>query len=292
MSAWEAVLLGIVQGATEFLPVSSSGHLVMGQKLLDVRIPGVAFEVAVHVATLLSVLIVYRGRVAHLIAGILQNDARAWSYFGLLALASVPAGFVGVVFREAAERAFEVPAVTGLALLVTGAVLWSSRWTYLFSRSGVQELDAGIERGAIKPPQQLQVAVSPGLSQRPLISWRAALIVGAAQALAILPGISRSGTTVVAALWCRVRAEDAAEFSFLMAIPAILGAAVLELPKLAEGGGEVGAMALVAGVVAAALTGVAAIRAFLRLLERQRFHRFGVYCWVVGGLFLAYLLAR
>lgn len=261
MSAWQAVLLGIVQGATEFLPISSSGHLVMGQELLGVRVSGVAFEVAVHVATLLSVTVVYRARLARLIGGALRGEGDAWRYLALLAVATVPAGVAGVAGGDLVERVFEEPAISGVALLVTGAFLWTMRWAL---------------------PR----------TDRQTLGWRDALLVGLAQGVALVPGISRSGATVVAAVWLRVRPREAAEFSFLMAIPAILGAAILELPKLADGGGGVGAAALGAGALAAAVAGVAAIRAFVRLLERRTFHRFGVYCWVVGGLFLVYLLAR
>lgn len=261
MSAWQAVLLGIVQGATEFLPISSSGHLVMGQELLGVRIPGVAFEVALHVATLLSVIVVYWARLARLIVGALRGERDAWRYLARLAVATVPAGVAGVAGGDLVERVFEDAAVSGVALLVTGAFLWTMRWAL---------------------PR----------ADRQTLGWWDALLVGLAQGVALVPGISRSGATVVAAVWLRVRPREAAEFSFLLAIPAILGAAVLEFPKLADGGGGVGAVALGAGALAAATTGVAAIRAFVRLLERQTFHRFGVYCWVVGALFLVYLLAR
>ncbi|MFO8173885.1 MAG: undecaprenyl-diphosphate phosphatase [Longimicrobiales bacterium] len=258
MSHLEALILGIIQGATEFLPVSSSGHLVMGQALMDIRIPGVAFEVALHVATLISVLLVYRNRVRALLAGAFRGDREAWRYGGLLVLATLPAAVVGVGLGGLIEGLFDSPAVAGGALLVTGSFLWTSR--------------KALEKAPSGRPGAL-----------------AALVMGLAQAFAIIPGISRSGATVVAGLWSGVEAEEAAAFSFLMAVPAILGAAVLEAPELANAGMEIGFQVLLLGALAAAVTGVLAIWTFVAMLRRRSFHRFGPYCWGVGVLFLLYL---
>jgi undecaprenyl-diphosphatase len=261
VSLLEAFVLGVVQGATEFLPVSSSGHLVVGQTLLDVRVPGVVFEVAVHLATLVSVLVVYRGRVTSLVSGAIRGRSSSWRYLGLLVLATVPAAVIGLFFEDPVEVLFERPEVTGFALLITGALLWSTR----------RALARGDWMG---------------------VGATVAVVMGLAQALALVPGISRSGTTVVAGLWMGVAAEDAAEFSFLMAVPAIAGAALLQVPELLQGMDGHWAWALGVGGIAAAVTGVAAIRAFVATLRRRSFHFFGLYCWLVGGLFLLYLLGR
>jgi undecaprenyl-diphosphatase len=258
VSALEAFVLGIIQGATEFLPVSSSGHLVVGQALMDIRIPGVGFEVALHVATLLSVLLVYRKRVGELALGVLKGKKDAWRFFGLLVVATIPAGAVGVGAGDFIEALFEAPVVAGVGLLVTGSFLWTTR-------------------GALaRNPQG-----KPGL--------REALLMGFAQAFAIIPGISRSGATVVVGLWLGLDAEEAAAFSFLMAIPAILGAAVLQIPDLQSGGLGVEAGPLLLGSLVAAVTGIFAIWTFVMMLKRKSFHRFGPYCWGVGLLFLLYL---
>ncbi len=259
MSWLESVLLGLVQGATEFLPVSSSGHLVITQTLLDVEVPGVLFEVAVHVATLVSILLVYRTRVADLLRGTLRGDREALGYAGLLLLATVPAGLLGVFAKDAIERLFDDPWTPGIALLVTGTFLWTSR--------------AALPRATATRPTRA-----------------VALLVGIAQACALVPGISRSGATVVAALWLGIEAREAAAFSFLMAVPAIAGAAVLQLPDV--GGGGVGALdpwVVFAGSVVAGVTGVLAIRTFNAMLARRSFHFFAPYCWAAGGLYLAYL---
>ena len=258
MSVWEAVFLGALQGVTEFLPVSSSGHLVVGQTLLGLEIPGIQFEVALHLATLISVLVIYRSRLIDLLYGALQRDGDAWRYVGLLALATLPAGIVGVFFMGAIKRLFESPFVPATAFLVTGAILWSTR--------------RALGREAWKAP-----------------TWGVALLIGFAQAFALVPGISRSGTTVAMALWLGVTAEEAAAFSFLMAIPAIAGAAVFQVPELASSGLTLSGTVLAAGSIVAAVTGILAIKAFVALLARKTFHRFAIYCWAVGAAFLFYL---
>ena len=260
MSVLEAIFLGLVQGLTEFFPVSSSGHLVMGQILLGIHLPGVAFEIGVHVATLISVLVVYRDRIVGLVGGAARLEGESWKFVGLLVLATIPAGVLGILGRGLVEGLFESPHAVGVALLVTGTFLWTSR------------------RAVGKDPDG-----------KPTV--RIALLMGVAQAFAMIPGISRSGATVVTGLWLGLQAREAAPFSFLMAIPAILGAAVLDLPALADGGG-VGWPALLAGSVVAGVSGVLAIRAFVKLLEKKAFHRFAPYCWAVGTLFLLYLLVR
>ena len=261
MNLWEAILLGALQGTTEFLPVSSSGHLVVGQTLLGLEIPGVQFEIMVHLATLISVLVMYRDRLIGLVHGTLRRDGDAWRYVGLLAIATLPAGVVGVFFQGAVERLFESPFVPATAFLVTGAILWSTRWAL----GGREEW---------KKPR-----------------WGAALLIGFAQAFALVPGISRSGTTVAMALWLGVAAEEAAAFSFLMAIPAIGGAALLQIPELTSQGLTLSGAALAAGSIVAAITGILAIKAFVVLLARKAFHRFAIYCWALGAAFLLYLFA-
>lgn len=258
MSVWEALILGIVQGATEFLPVSSSGHLVLTQQLLGIEIQGVLFEVVVHVGTLVSVIMVYRERLANLIRGAVAGSRDAWRYIGLLVLATIPATVVGLLWKDAIEALFDDPAVPGFALLVTGLILITAKWA--------------VHRGQESEP-------GPG----------AAFLIGMAQAFALIPGISRSGSTVVAALWLKMDARDAAAFAFLMAIPAIAGAAVLQIPDIGAASSGLGATPLLVGGVAAAVTGVLAIRTFVALLARKSFHWFAPYCWVVGLAYLAWL---
>ncbi|MBT8487597.1 MAG: undecaprenyl-diphosphate phosphatase [Gemmatimonadetes bacterium] len=262
MSLLESLLLGFVQGASEFLPVSSSGHLVMTQVVLGIEVPGVLFEVAVHLATLLSILLVYRTRVSELLVGAASGDAEAWRYIGLVVVATIPAGLLGVLVQSRIEALFEAPLVAGIALLITGAILWSSRIP-------VDEADA------------------------PRPGWGAAFLIGVAQAFALVPGISRSGATVVAALWLGIEAREAAAFSFLMAVPAMAGAAVLQIPEVqATGTSGLGIGVIIWGSAMAGVVGVLAIRTFNAMLSRRSFHLFAPYCWVVGGAYLAYLMLR
>lgn len=270
MTWYEGVLLGFLQGATEFLPVSSSGHLVMGQELLGLHVPGMAFEAALHFATLLSVVVAYRERIGALLAGVARGEREQLGYAGRLVLASVPAAIAGIGFGDFFASLFDSVFVTGVALLVTGCVVWSARAALARDPAG----KAGVGT---------------------------AIVMGLAQAAAIVPGISRSGATVVAALWRGVDPREAAAFSFLMSVPAVGGAAILKVPEMmvGQGGGGVAAEAggasgvdavsmVVLGVAAAVAcaTGVAAIRMFRAMLVSRSLHRFAPYLWVVGVVFL------
>lgn len=307
MSWWEALVLGVVQGLTEFFPVSSSGHLVMAQELLGLTLPGVLFEVAVHVATLFSVLLVYRKRVFELILGCCGlREPSAWPYVLKLALATAPAAIIGLSLEDWFERQFEFPAFAGTMLLVTGCVVWSTRWVRERRRSPLEWLPVGVAAvvailaGTILPfaavlAVQVTILViarataAPDWTPEP--TWGDAFTMGVAQAVAILPGISRSGSTVVAALWRRVDPVAAAEFSFLMSVPAILGAAILKLPDFLRDGQTIGTVPLLTGALAAGLSGILAIWFFVALLRRQSFHAFAYYCWIAGALFLVQLQA-
>jgi undecaprenyl-diphosphatase len=187
MSLLDAIILGVVQGLTEFFPVSSSGHLVLAEALLGVNPPGVSFEVLVHLATAVSVLLLYSRRLMALLAGAVRREREALGYLGMLIVGSIPAGIVGLTLSDAVAVAFDSPLLVAVMLLITGAVVFATRWL--------------VERGQRE---------SPG--------WGGAIIVGIAQAFALLPGISRSGFTVAAALGWRVRRERAAEFSFLLSV--------------------------------------------------------------------------
>ena len=254
MSLLEALVLGLVQGLTEFQPVSSSGHLVLGQALLGIDLPGVTFEVTVHLATLCAVLWVYRRRVGSLAAGAVRADGASWAYIGLLVLASVPAGLAGLLARDWFESAFGRPVFVAAMLIITGFLVYSVRFS------------------------------SP-LAEDRSPSPRQAVWIGIAQAAAILPGISRSGATVAVGTWRGVEAVAVAEFSFLMSVPAILGAGLLQLGDVGSVGGP-RSIVLGAGFAAALVAGVAAIRLFVRMLETGAFHRFAWYCWAAGSAYL------
>ncbi len=257
---WQGLILGTVQGVSEFLPISSSGHLVLAQWLLGYQSPGVSFEVLLHLATLLSVLLVYWRRVVWLVRGMARGRRDAWQFAGLLVVASIPAAIAGLLFRDVFEAQFDSPVAVGIDFLITALVLWSTRW--------VVKADAE----------------SP-------VRWPSAVAMGVAQVLAILPGVSRSGTTIAAALWCRVGARAAAEFSFLMAVVVIAGTGLLEAMHLADGP-LVFEWGIIWAFLAALVSGVFAIRLLVMLLRRGRFHVFAPYCAVVGSLTLVWAVWR
>jgi undecaprenyl-diphosphatase len=218
----------------------------------------VVFEVAVHVATLVSVLAFYRRRVAGLVLDTLRRRPEALAYVGKLFVATLPAVALVLVAGDFLESLFDRPVVVGVALLATGAILWTTRSTL------------------------------PGAhAEAP--TWSDALWIGCAQAFAIVPGISRSGSTVATALALGIAPAAAAEFSFLMSVPAILGALVLKLDEIAAIAPDAVAP-LAVGSAAAAVSGVAAIWCFVRLLRTQGFHHFAYYVWAAGSAFLAWSL--
>ena len=283
MNFGASLLLGIVQGLTEFLPVSSSGHLVLGRAFLPddaLHSPGVLFEIVVHLGTLTAALIYLRREVFALLrslagAGGATPEGRAAvqggrRLIGLLFIASLPAAVVGVVFQNEIHRAFSGIGFAAGGLVLTGAVLLA------FRRSHARTTAAA---AATQPPAIPRLP--RGLAD--------ALWIGAAQAAAIFPGVSRSGLTIVAGRRRGVSPADAARFSFLLSAPAIAGAALLEGASalgsgaLAAAGGAV-ALELAVGFLAAFAAGTFALRWVFDWLARERFHQFGWYCLSVGGI--------
>jgi undecaprenyl-diphosphatase len=260
MNLWQGILLGLVQGLTEFLPVSSDGHLAVIGHVAGVRTPGVFVEVALHVATLGSILVVYGRRFWQLALGVLRRQPDDLRYAGLLLIGMIPAGIVGLLFEDLIGRAFNSLWAAGVGFLVTAAALWSTR------ASGAAA-DA-----AVRPTP------------------RGALIIGLAQALAPLPGVSRSGMTIASGLWVGLGAVAAADFSFLMAIPLIAGAGLVEARHASADIALVGAVPLIVGCLVAFLAGVFAIRFLVAMLRRGRFHVFAPYCVAIGLFTLAYAL--
>jgi undecaprenyl-diphosphatase len=250
LSLWQGVVLGLVQGLTEFLPISSSGHLVLAEELVGYRPQGVFFEVVVHVATLLSVCIAYRARILELLRGLIVRRGTAWRYAGLLVVASIPAAVAGILLRDYFERTFHSPVDLGWQFLLTAVLLWSTKWAADRVRSA------------------------------PITLGRS-LLIGAAQALAIIPAISRSGATIAAALWTGVTPTAAAEFSFLMSIVVIAGTGLVELGEV-PAGVDPFAPGLIAAFVAALISGIVAIRFLVALLRSSRFHLFAPYCAILG----------
>lgn len=248
-------LLGLLQGLTEFLPVSSSAHLVLAQAALGVTVPGVALEAAAHLGTLAALVLYFRRDLVRLATGVRQRGEGRRDV-GLLALSTLPVVAVGLLARGAIERAFGSPALVGWMLLVTAAAL----------------------------------AVAHGLARRASrerVRIRDAVAIGLAQAAALLPGISRSGFTVAAGLACGLSPSAAARYSFLLAVPAIGGASVLVLlPAAGNRGGEWAGLALAMGC--AFVSGLLAISFFLRVVRAGVLWPFALYCAALGIVALAW----
>lgn len=255
----DALILGIVQGLTEFLPVSSSGHLAIGRALLGVGAEGdLVFEVAVHAATVLATIVVFRKQIWELLCGLFRfrmNDQT--DYILKICVSMIPVFVVGVFFKDFVEEMFSSLTVVGAALLVTALLLVFSDFF-----SGKKEDSAvGARNG---------------------ISWWQAFAVGLGQALAVVPGLSRSGTTISTGLLCGVRRESMAQFSFLMVIVPVLGEAFLDVVGGDAAASTVGAFPLAVGFVAAFASGLFACKAMVALVRRAKLRWFGLYCALVG----------
>lgn len=261
MNMLQAILLGIIQGITEFLPVSSSGHLVIGQHLLQgFHQPGVAFDVTLHAATLLAVVIFFRRDIGNLASGILAADPKVAAsqrrLLLLLLLGTIPTGIIGVGGKDLFVSLFENAALAGAMLLVTGTLL----------------MLAQRRRQQHRPLERV----------RPLD----AVVMGITQGLAIIPGISRSGSTIAAGMLMGIDGTAAARLSFLLSIPAITGAVILSLPDIAA----VTALDLPAylgGGAAAFIAGLMSLRLLLFTIEKHRLGLFAGYCFAVGIATLA-----
>ncbi len=267
MEWWQAVLLGLVQGLTEFLPVSSSGHLMIFKELLGADAEGfLDFTVTVHFATVLATLVVFWSVIWKLIKGLFQfkyNDET--DYICKILVSCIPVGLVGVLFKDQVEGLFgESLTVVAIGLLVTASLL-------LFSDNAGRWLKAS----SAKP-------VRNGIT-----FWQA-FVVGIAQAFAVAPGVSRSGSTIATGLLTGARRESMAQFSFLMVLIPIIGEQSLDLLKVALGdasfGGGVGAMALVLGFVAAFASGLFACKVMIALVKKAKLTWFALYCLLVAVL--------
>ena len=249
----EVTLLSVLQGIAEFLPISSSGHLVLGKDLLGMQEMGMRIDIFLHVGTLLAIFAFYFAIIRRIIVNL------EWSYMLKVIVSAVPAGIIGVLFKDQLEEAFASTKMVGGALIFTGIILTATR----FIPKGDKD-----------------------------VSFGRALWMGLAQAVAILPGVSRSGMTLAAARASKVEAEKAAEFSFLMSAPPIAGAALLELLKsLKEFGAvetaEVSWGLTIYGCVLAAVVGYFSLKLLLRSLKGRWFWLFGPYCILAGILALA-----
>jgi undecaprenyl-diphosphatase len=254
MTIQQSVILGIVQGITEFLPISSSGHLVILQHLFGIKEPQVTFDIFLHLGTLISILIYFRKE----IIGMFTWRSRTILY---VVVASIPTFIIGFTLKDAVEELFARPHVVGYMLLATGILLISATF---YSRRR-------------------------GMTNSKNIGFVNSIIVGAAQGIAVMPGISRSGATIASGILSGVGKDVAFKFSFLLAIPTILGASLLKCGQIgfAFTSGEL--LSFLSGGAVAMVTGLAAINLLAKIIRANALYIFGIYC-ILAALSIIVLL--
>ena len=270
MEVYQGIILGIIQGLTEFLPVSSSGHLVLGQIFFGITQSQLTFDISVHVGTLLAVFVVYWSDILAMLGSVVQFVSAAVSLkpvteqvktdknlqlAGLILLGSVPTAAIGLVLKQFEQVLFASTVLVGAMLMLTGTILWASRRYYTGEKN---KKALGIKQG---------------------------LLIGICQGLAVTPGISRSGTTIAAGMFLGLDRHTAAKFSFLLSIPAIVGAEILGIMDMLKHGLAIDRVILYA-TLASFITGLVALKVLLKLVHSGRFHLFAPYCWLVGSLVL------
>ena len=253
MSVIESILLGLLQGLTEFLPVSSSGHLVLAQDFMGIESPGVTFEIVVHAATVMSTIVVFRKEIWSLIQGLFKFSYNSETIYLLkIGLSMIPILVIGFLFKD------DIEALFGSGRIIVGAFLIVTALLLILS-------------------QMMK-------SQERPIKYKDALIIGLAQACAVVPGLSRSGTTIATGLMLGLKKDEVAKFSFLMVLIPILGEAFLQVVsgELSTASVGIGAIPLMCGFLAAFLSGLFACKVMIALVKRAKLTGFALYCAVAG----------
>jgi undecaprenyl-diphosphatase len=276
MESFQSVMLGIIQGLTEFLPVSSSGHLVLLQNLFGIREPELLFDISLHLGTLIAIFIVFYREIQSILQtlfrlpDLIKSSVNLKSVFAeneeiriftLILAGSLPTAILGILFHKIADQIFGSLWIVGVMLLVTGTLLWFTR-----------QID---------------------IEGRPLIkvSIRDALMIGLMQGMAIMPGISRSGSTISIALFLGINREIAGRYSFLLSVPAILGAMILGLDSTIIRT-NISVKIILLGTVSAGIVGYIALKFLLRIVKQGRLYYFAPYCWLLGAATLIWSLYR
>ncbi|MBU1697685.1 MAG: undecaprenyl-diphosphate phosphatase [Proteobacteria bacterium] len=270
MELYQGIILGIIQGLTEFLPVSSSGHLVLGQIFFGITESQLPFDISVHMGTLLAVLVVYASDIRAILVSVFGFISKAFTLkpithllkedknlqlAGLIIIGSIPTAFIGLILKQFEHILFASEVLVGFMLILTGTILWASK-NFYFSKS-----------------------------KKDGFSIKKALIIGVGQGLAVTPGISRSGTTIALGMFLGLDRHNAAKFSFLLSIPAILGAQILSIKDMINSGLVIDPITVYA-TIASFITGLLALKLLLSLVHSGRFHLFAPYCWLIGSLVL------
>lgn len=269
----ESIILGLLQGLAEFLPVSSSGHLVLGKAILKMQEAGMFFDIMLHAGTLLSIFVIFRKKICDMLLGIFRREKEQLNYALFIIIASVPTAVVGIGFKDQLESLFQNPRAVCVALLVTGTLLFCTK----FAPTG---------------PKYPEAVAKP-------MNWWRALITGTVQGIACIPGISRSGSTTSFMLYMGISRKYAGEFTFLMSIPAVGGAALLDFldwfkcqgpDKMTEACQNAGVLdaALLVGMLVSFVSGIFALKWLMAFVQKGKLHYFSWYVWAVGiiGLIL------
>jgi len=281
---FESIILGLLQGLAEFLPISSSGHLVLGEKLLNMHEAGMFFDIMLHAGTLLSIFVVFRKKIVDMIVGCIRRDKTQLKEVGYIVLASIPTAIIGIGFKKPLESLFENPKAVCCAMLFTATLLFVSQWGKTGSKHPENE---GVQ-----------------------MNWWRALVTGVVQGIACIPGISRSGSTISGMIFLGVNRKYAGEFSFLMSIPAVGGAALLdcikwikcqdpetvaryaiEKPEKALACADASGFTpeLLVGMLVAFIFGIIALKWLMAFVQKGKFHYFSYYLWVAGILGLIFI---
>ena len=251
MSIVLAALLGLVQGLTEFLPVSSSGHLVVFQNWLHEEHTPVVFDLVLHIGTLLPIVWVYRNTLIELIKGVVSKPLAPGNRLALwIVLGSIPTAMIGLAFEDLFEQIFQTPKMVASAFFVTGSFLFATQY------------------------------LSEGSRDEQAMTWKDALLIGAVQGMAITPGISRSGSTIAIAMLLGLKRDLAAKYSFLLSIPAIVGGFILKADELTVDASTLPSLG--AGFFVSALSGLFALKILLKLVNSGDFSKFAYYLWTIA----------
>ena len=270
MELYQGIILGIIQGLTEFLPVSSSGHLVLGQIFFGITQSQLVFDISVHMGTLLAVFVVYALDIRAMLMSTINFLLKAMFFkpvislfkedanlqmAGLIILGSIPTALIGLGLKQFEHILFSSSVLVGFMLIMTGTVLWISRRYYYTD------------------------------NKKAVLGVKKALLIGICQGIAVIPGISRSGSTIATGMFLGLDRHKAAKFSFLLSIPAILGAQVLSIKDMMTSGIKIDSVTIYA-TIASFITGLIALKILLTLVHSGRFHLFAPYCWLIGTLVL------
>lgn len=275
MEWFEGIILGLVQGLTEFLPVSSSGHLMIAREILGIELPDddafLSFEVMVHAATVLATIVVFRRQIWQLLCGLFKfKYNEETDYILKICVSMIPVFIVGMFFKDEVTALFSGLQIVGFSLLVTAVLLFLS------------------DKLAAKGDKQ---CLAERKGYRNGISYLQAFVVGLGQAIAVTPGLSRSGTTISTGLLCGVKRSDMAQFSFLMVLAPILGEAFLDLLDggFGDSAAAIGSLPLVLGFVSAFISGLFACEVMIALVKKASLKWFAFYCAIVGVAILAFI---